>query len=441
MIQEINERTLASIQNPVFRDYARQYVNIYQDFLSQVSAMGIELAPEEDAQIYQEETQRMAGKGAVLRNDAKSVVVNRISPGCEACQTSVGSATFFVSLKCHRNCFFCFNPNQENYDYFCEHKIDVVKQLKELHDSGQTMDQLALTGGEPLLFKSETIRFFQAAREYFPQAATRLYTSGDQIDEETLQQLKTAGLDEIRFSIRMYDLEKGRQFTLERIALAKAYIPRVMVEMPILPGTLDEMKSILLRLDEIGVFGINLLELCFPFNNVDEFRQRGYHVKARPFRVLYDYWYAGGLPIAESETVCLQLVDFALQAGLKMGVHYCSLENKHTGQVYQQNKTASHPSWLQFSENDYFFRSAKVFGEDVPRVKKIFAQHDFADYDENTEWKYLEFPINKINWLKKTAVEIGISTQIAETRSGEKVLRELKIDWTTPQIFKYKKDI
>lgn len=441
MIQEINTQSLASIQNPVFRDYARQYVDIYQNFLSQVKAMGIELAPEEDARAYWTETQRLAESGAVLRNDTKSVVVNRLSPGCEACQTSVGSATFFISLKCHRNCFFCFNPNQENYDYFREHKIDVVKQLKELHDSGQVMDQLALTGGEPLLFKPETIQFFQTARETFPQASTRLYTSGDQIDEETLQQLKEAGLDEIRFSIRMYDLEKGRQFTLERIALAKAYIPRVMVEMPVLPETLDEMKSILLRLDEIGVFGINLLELCFPFNNVNEFRQRGYQVKARPFRVLYDYWYAGGLPIAGSETVCLQLVDFALQAGLKLGVHYCSLENKHTGQVYQQNKTMTRPAWLQFSERDYFFRSAKVFGEDIPLVKKIFEKHGFDEYDENAEWKYLEFSINKINWLKKTEVEIGISTQIAEIRDGERVLRELKIDWTTPQVFKYNKDI
>jgi len=77
----------------------------------------------------------------------------------------------------------------------------------------------------------------------------------------------------------------------------------------------------------LGIFGINLLEFCFPWNNVDVYRQHGYKIKARPHRVLYNYWYAGGLPIAGSETVCLDLVDFALQQGLKFGVHYCSLEN------------------------------------------------------------------------------------------------------------------
>ena len=55
--------------------------------------------------------------GATFRNDDKSIVVNRISPACEACQLGVGSATFFISLRCHRSCFYCFNPNQEDYEH------------------------------------------------------------------------------------------------------------------------------------------------------------------------------------------------------------------------------------------------------------------------------------------------------------------------------------
>ena len=41
--------------------------------------------------------------------------------------------------------------------------------------------------------------------------------------------------------------------------------------------------------------------------------------------------------IAGSEAVCLDLIDFALESRLNLGVHYCSLENKHSGQIYQQN--------------------------------------------------------------------------------------------------------
>lgn len=441
MIVSVNPETLHLIHNPAFRTYAEKYIRIYQNFMDQVSATGIEIAAAEPAQAYPERVKALAASGAQVRNASKSVVVNQISPGCAACQTSVGSATFFISLKCHRDCFFCFNPNQEDYEYYRTHSLDLQPELHKLRASGQVIRELALTGGEPLLFKRETVQFFTTAHELFPKADLRLYTCGDHIDAEILQQLKDAGLNEIRFSIRLYDLEKGRQYTLERIALARQYIPRVMVEMPVLPDSLDEMKGVLQRLEDLGVFGINLLELCFPLTNVAEFQKRGYKVKARPFRVLYDYWYAGGLPISGSETVSLDLIEFALQSGFKMGVHYCSLENKHTGQVYRQNKTVTAPRMVQFSEQDYFLKSAKVFGDDIDLVEKVFANKGFENYELHAEQGYLEFPVKRINLLKKAEVEIGISTNILEMRNGETVLRELSIDLTTPQMFDYDRDL
>ena len=47
--------------------------------------------------------------------------------------------------------------------------------------------------------------------------------------------------------------------------------------------------------------------------------------KNPPFEVLYDYGYAGGLAVAGSEQACLELVLFALEKGLSLGVHYLSL--------------------------------------------------------------------------------------------------------------------
>ena len=71
------------------------------------------------------------------------------------------------------------------------------------------------------MHKAEAKAFFQTATETFPQAHTRLYTTGDHANEATLQELQAAGLEEIRFSIRMHDLAKGHRLTFERIALAK----------------------------------------------------------------------------------------------------------------------------------------------------------------------------------------------------------------------------
>jgi pyruvate formate-lyase activating enzyme-like uncharacterized protein len=436
MIIDVNEATLASIQNPALRSYAEQYVRIYQNFIQQIRQMGMEVEETDDYQQIRERIAALGSRGATVRNEGKSVYVNRISPGCQACQTGVGSLTFFVSLRCHRNCFFCFNPNQERYEYHREHTRDTVAELDALHASGQRFQHLALTGGEPLLHKEETVRFFQRARRNFPKAYTRLYTSGDHLERETLQALKDAGMSEIRISIRLEDTEIARRHTFDQITLAREYIPNVMVEMPVLPGALNEMKAILTELDLLGAFGINLLEFCFPFHNADEYRIRGYRIRARPFRVLYNYAYAGGSPVAGSEATCLDLIEFTLEAGLKLGVHYCSLENKQTGQVYLQNTQRGSPKVLYFSQRDYFLKSAKVFGEDVEGARQIFDRNGYHDYRLSNEYQSLEFHVSKIKMLKRLNVQVGVSTNIMEKRNGKTYLRELKVDLTTPQDFR-----
>jgi pyruvate formate-lyase activating enzyme-like uncharacterized protein len=441
MIIDVTKSNVDEIKNPVLREYANIYVQIYQDFMKQVRAMGLEIETEDTTEAVSQKIGSLRKKGASVRNDEKSVSLNRISPSCVACQTGIGSSTFFVSLKCHRDCFYCFNPNQENYEYYREHTRDMVVELDELRKTNPRMGHLALTGGEPLLFKNETLRFFEHARDLYPNVYTRLYTSGDHIDREILEALKNAGLNEIRFSIRMHDLAKGHRYTCDRIALAREYIPSVMVEMPVLPNTLEEMKVVLRELDALGVFGINLLEFCFPLHNVEEYREKGYKVKARPFHILYDYWYAGGLPIAGSEAVCLELVAFAREAKLKLGVHYCSLENKHTGQMYKQNSGHTLPRRIHFSQRDYFLKTAKVFGEDVPVVKQALDRAGYNDYLFSEQHDSLEFHVSRISSLKKLTVAVGISSQVIEMRENEPFLRELKVDLTTPQTFRLSADI
>ena len=438
---EVNEDSLASIRNPALRVYAERYVKIARDFMEQVRQAGIEIDSNEDDGKFDARVTALRQKGAMVRNDSKSIYTKRISSACQACQTGVGSATYFISLKCHRDCFYCFNPNQEGYEFFSEHKRDTVAELQTLRDSRASVHHLALTGGEPLLYKEEAIRFFQEARKEFPSVYTRLYTCGDHVERQTLQALKDASIDEIRFSIRMQDLAKGQRHTFDQIALALEYIPQVMVEMPVLPGTLEEMKAILTELDRLKIFGINLLEFCFPYNNAEVYRERGYKIKARPYRVLYNYAYGGGLPVAGSESVCLDLVDYALDAGLKLGVHYCSLENKHTGQIYQQNSIRPLPKTKFFSRNDYFLKSAKVFGEDIAPLERFFQKAAYKHYEVNKEYNYLEFHVSQIRSLKKFDIEIGLSSNVFETREGERYIRELRVDVTTPQTFRLSVDI
>jgi len=307
--------------------------------------------------------------------------------------------------------------------------------LKRIHHQGMLIKHLALTGGEPLLHPDETMDFFKTAKALYPKVFTRLYTCGDLINRDILKRLKNTKLDEIRFSLRAEDSPEETSNILQKIQLAKEYIPKVMVEMPVIPGNYDLMENFLRELDTIGIFGINLLEFCFPFNNAEEFRKRTLKIKNPPHHILYNYWYGGGLPVAESEKDCLELLEFALEEKLKIGVHYCSLENKHTAQIFEQNKKAKLPPHLYMSNKDYFLKSAKVFGDDRQKVLQIFNNIGYQDYIINEGHENIEFHVGKIKYLKGLDIEIGIVTGIMEEREDGLYFRELKIDLAYPQNF------
>jgi len=443
MITALTSDNLDIIRNPAFAAYAETYRRIHDDFMAQLAATGIEIAADDQRAETEAALARLRALEATFRNGGRSVVANAISPACVACQTGEGSATFFVSLQCHRDCYYCFNPNQVEYDFYQSHQRNPAEELAEGAAAGYQAAYLALTGGEPLVHRGETLAFFEAAQRHFPAAHTRLYTTGDHTNEALLADLRDAGLQEIRFSIRMHDLARGQRHTLSRIALARQYIPTVMVEMPVLPGSAEVMKELLLELDELGIHSINLLEFCYPLNNAEAFNERGFQIKKRPYQTLYNYWYAGGVPIAGSELVCLELLAFGLERGLSIGLHYCSLENKLTGQNYQQNAGQSLPPTHHFSNQDYLLKSAKVFGDDIPRVFNAFRSLGYHDFTRSQKPRYLEFHVNQIPRLAELGldVEVGLSTSTLEEREDGTVLRELKIDLTTPQQFDLHRDV
>jgi pyruvate formate-lyase activating enzyme-like uncharacterized protein len=426
--------TLPQLQNKAFKRYARIYANIYERFLQQIKGNGVPM----DKNLAAESRvlrQQLEAQQAIFCNNNHSIYINWISSACEACRKGIGSVSFFLSLQCHRHCYYCFNPNQENFEYFSKNKRDWLQELEYMHKSGQKVTHLALTGGEPLLYKKETAEFFRYAREKFGQAHARLYTSGDLLDVDTLEDLKNTGLNEIRFSIKLEDSREAVNKVLANIQLAREYIPHVVIEMPVIPGSLEVMKELLLRLEQLEIDGINLLEFCFPLYNGQEFQKRSFMIKNPPYQVLYDYWYAGGLPVSRSEIECLELVKFALDTNLTIGVHYCSLENKHTGQVFQQNSNRKFSELMYLSPKDYFLKTAKVFGEDSKLVLQVFKKNNIFHFQFNKEHDFLEFHVKELRYLKDFDIEIGICSGIMEDRPDGQYIRELKIELSYPKIF------
>ena len=288
----------------------------------------------------------------IYSNDAMpfpSDYINFKSPACIACEKGIDSRSDFLSLKCNKNCYFCFNPNQIN---FLENKQNIKKGQSVANNflkENPSIQYIALTGGEPLLHKKEVIGFFQKIEVFNSKIHKRLYTNGELIDTAILKKLKSCNLQEIRFSIKLEDSIERQADILEKIEEAKYYIPDVIVEMPVIPKTYLQMENIIMTLENIGIRGINLLEFCFPLHNEKEFIKRGFLLKYPPFQIYYNYWYSGGLAIAGSEEDSLKLLRFAKQNNFKMGIHYCSLANKHLGQKYQHNTAYPIDKWVYFS--------------------------------------------------------------------------------------------
>ena len=420
--------SIGRIKNPVFAAYASQYQRIYDDFMENVKAFGLPFAKNREAEIaaLREELKRM---GVMVRNNGASLATSEVCGACAACRTGVDSYTGLISLMCHRNCFFCFNPNQSEYEHYADSKKDWAQELEQVYRRNPGLKYIALTGGEPLLHKQEAAAFFEKARAYWPDVSMRLYTSGDLLDEQTLARFQAAGLEEIRFSLKLEDESERMEKVYAAMELAGRYVPRVMVEMPVLPDGEAAMKAILDRLEKMGVFGINLLELCFPLGNAPAFAARGFELRNPPYQTLYNFWYAGGLPVDGSELLALRLMRYAMEKGFRLVVHYCSLENKHFGQIYMQNCGADAGSCYVMSDKDFYLKTVKVFGADMARAERILREKHRRDFSVDRENGFMCMSPDCAALLKNTGMEMAISYHVREMREDGFCLRELRLDY------------
>lgn len=409
------------------REYAQAFDEAEQDFEAAVEEYGV---PFEHAETCNRDARGRTAEscGCRCENGASSLWRNWISPACLACRTGEETATFFVDLRCTKNCYFCFNPNQDHYEYFLSHARDIVAELEQAHAAGARFRCLAVTGGEPLLYPDQVNAFLERAAQLYPGVHTRLYTSGDLLDEAGLRRLADSGLSEIRFSIKPPDSDDGQEGVYALMEQAVGVIPDVVVEVPVIPGSLAEMKGLLRRSDTIGISGVNLLEFCFPLHNAEEFTKRGFELRKRPFAFLYNYWYGGGIPVAGSEAEALELLEFAQGEGLKLGIHYCSSDNKNTGQIFQQNKAyladpalrRAYP-WMRADEGDRFLKCAKAFGDDAGLVRAWADAAGLDGYGYDPDVPSIAFPSDWVDELRRAipAAALGESVNVVEEREPQ----------------------
>ena len=403
---------------------------IEKDYVNALVDKGLTFAPRNShiARVSQLR-QELAKRQATFRNAGASISCGWLSKACVECTGVNGSETFSTTFKCHRNCYFCFNFNLADYDKYVQCGCPWEQELAAAHEAtGGKLAVIGLTGGEPLLNLDDSIAFLKRAGELFPNAHKRMYTSGDLLTPDGAKRLAQAGLDEIRFSIKQDDPNQLRETVLDNMKMAASYIKDVVVEMPIVPDTKEVMKDWMRRFAQNGIKGMNLLEFCFPFHSWEEFDKRGFTLKNPPFDEMFDYGYSGGLAVAGSEELALELMVWALDEGLGFGLHYCSLENKHRSEIRQMNEPARnvHPIF-EFDESDFFVKTAKVFGAQRDAARQILLDAQVQDVVEDDDDDTIAFAPRYASLFDGTDISPMIAFNVLDRDEQGRFLREVAL--------------
>ena len=83
----------------------------------------------------------------------------------------------------------------------------------------------------------------------------------------------------------------------------------------------------------------------------------------------------------------------------------------------------------------------RILRNDVQPVKRALKHNNYDGGARNHEHNFLEFNVNQIPALRGLDVEVGISWNVLEEREAGAVVREVRIDLTSPSTFDLATDI
>lgn len=259
------------------------------------------------------------GKSGIKGWREKMTLYTRSLPaGCVECLEGRGSNLCVTGL-CNRNCFFCFNP-KPRIDETVVHGL-TVSSFRDIPAVliKRGIRSVGISGGEPLIFPDRvlsTIR--ELRREFASKIHIDLYTNGDLFTEGLLKSLREAGLDSLRINLA------ASGYNANCVSLALNFFQEVTVEMPVIPGHGERLKSVILELDSMGASHLILHELFSCAQNLDAMLRLGYKAKisSKDSKLMWG-------PVLDSEELILELLLYSLKETKKLSAYYCSCSTQN----------------------------------------------------------------------------------------------------------------
>lgn len=255
----------------------------------------------------------LAGRTQYVGSDAK------FPKGCRSCLFGSGLGAIRKTNRCNAACRFC-------YDYGVLDSIPPVgegmweiggtkfyeKDLSLLLSIQKKPTGVSYVYLEPFMeieIYHPIVRAFHEAGVY-----QHMYTNGISATEEQLKALGEAGLDELRFNLGASD---SSDRVIEKLAVAKRYIPSVGIETPMTPAFFEAVTKKKAAILATGLDFINCAELHLNQNNIGNYEGENLYCSRHGY--ISPIW---------SRALTLRLMKRACEEGWDVAVHDCSNDTK-----------------------------------------------------------------------------------------------------------------
>ncbi|MEZ5106206.1 MAG: radical SAM protein [Draconibacterium sp.] len=307
---------------------------------------------------------------------------NHISPGCQICGQGKWSC-LFITGKCNGGCFYCPTsqlndelPTSQNLHFeTAEAYAEYINHFK--------FKGVSFSGGEPLLFFDRTLEYLKEIRKSCsPDIYIWMYTNGILADSEKFEKLAEAGLNEIRFDIG------ATNYKLDKIQFAKGLIPNITIEIPAVPEKKGIIKQLLPEMINAGVTNLNLHQLRLTKHNAPKLLKHD-----------YTYIHAEQPIVLESELAALEILNFAKDHNLSIGINYCSFffknrfqkagfRNQVAGILAAPNSIITEKGFIRKKTTDTIaYNTITISDDEKPNSSYLQLKHKTYFFKEETALK------------------------------------------------------
>lgn len=334
------------------------------------------------------------------KSSFSSYFLKDICKGCKYCIKGK-KLVLFITGKCSRNCIYCpLSKKRKNIDKvwanerFCKNEREAVQEARESNALGA-----GITGGDPLLVLSRTIKYSKALKKEFGKKFhIHIYLPTKLIDKEKILRLKPV-IDEIRMHPEFLINSEKMQEDLEKIILVSKIFGRnkTGIELPMIPEKKLEILDFIKKIEKYISF-VNLNEMELGETNFE------YITKKYPLN-------KEGYVVSSSKKAGIDLLKKLEK--LKLKVHLCTADTKNWYQFRNrliQHKILPFGKKTQEGTVIYLYTPEKIsivgsyFDKEKNRTilsektaKKLWSKREIFKSEEFPTCDRIETELQKIN--------------------------------------------